>query len=80
MTETNIKKPTPLKAIRAKCVDCCCGSQYEVKLCPAEDCPLWPYRFGKNPIRKELTPAQKKHLESLKQYRFAKNTAENLRE
>lgn len=41
----------PVKAIRAKCLDCCCGSELEVKLCPCEDCPLHPYRFGKNPFR-----------------------------
>ena len=40
---------TPIKAIRAKCLDCCCGQSNEVKLCPCTDCPLYPYRFGKNP-------------------------------
>ena len=40
---------TPIKAIRAKCLDCCCGSSNEVKLCPASDCPLYLYRFGHNP-------------------------------
>lgn len=40
---------TPMKAIRLKCLDCCCGSYKEVKLCPAEDCTLHPYRFGKRP-------------------------------
>ena len=45
---------TPMKAIRAKCLDCCCGQAYEVKLCPSEDCPLWPYRFGHNPNRKGI--------------------------
>ena len=25
---------TPMKAIRAKCLDCCAGSQAEVRLCP----------------------------------------------
>lgn len=42
---------TPLKAIRAKCLDCVCGQANEVKLCPCEDCPLWQYRFGHNPKR-----------------------------
>ena len=42
---------TPLKAIRAKCMDCCCESAYEVRMCPCSDCPLYPYRFGKNPRR-----------------------------
>lgn len=42
---------TPLKAIRAKCLDCCCGSSNEVRLCPCPDCYLYPYRFGHNPNR-----------------------------
>ncbi len=42
---------TPLRAIRAKCLDCCCGFANEVKLCTAEKCPLHPFRFGKNPNR-----------------------------
>ena len=40
---------TPLKAIRAKCLDCCGGQKQEVKRCPCEDCTLRPFRFGKNP-------------------------------
>lgn len=40
---------TPLKAIRLKCLDCCIGSSNEVELCPCRDCPLWMFRFGKNP-------------------------------
>lgn len=43
---------TPLKAIRAKCLDCCCGQSFEVRLCPIKDCPLYPYRDGHNPNRK----------------------------
>jgi hypothetical protein len=39
----------PLKAIRAKCLDCCCGSAHEVRLCTAETCTLHPYRMGKRP-------------------------------
>lgn len=44
-------KVTPLKAIRAKCLDCSCGSTNEIKLCPVVDCSLYPFRFGKNPNR-----------------------------
>lgn len=40
---------TPLKAIREKCLDCCCGASAEVKLCPVTGCALWQYRFGHNP-------------------------------
>jgi hypothetical protein len=39
--------PPPLKAVRAECLSCCNGSAYEVSLCPAEACALWPLRFGR---------------------------------
>ena len=42
---------SPLKAIRAMCLDCCVYNKNEVKLCPATTCPLYPFRFGKNPFR-----------------------------
>lgn len=35
------------KAIRLKCIDCCCGNMAEVRKCPAINCPLWRYRMGK---------------------------------
>ena len=49
------------KAIRLKCLDCCCGSAHEVKLCPATSCPLHPFRFGTDPYRtkRELSPEQR---------------------
>lgn len=40
---------TPIKAIRARCLDCACGSATEVRLCPCTDCALWPYRLGHRP-------------------------------
>lgn len=43
------KHITPLRAIRAKCLDCCCGSPAEVSDCPCVDCSLYQFRFGKNP-------------------------------
>lgn len=43
---------SPLKAIRANCIECCCGNRNEVKLCPSTNCPLWAFRLGKNPYRK----------------------------
>lgn len=54
----------PLKAIREKCIDCCCGSLAEVKDCVTERCALFPYRMGKNPYRKrrEMTEEQKQVL------------------
>ena len=54
---------TPIKAIRAKCLDCMCGQAGEVRLCPIEDCALYPYRFGKNPyIKRELSPEQRQAM------------------
>lgn len=55
---------TPLKAIRAKCIDCCCGSSNEVKLCTVTSCPLYDFRFGKNPYRKkrELSDEQREAM------------------
>ena len=43
---------TPMKAIRAKCLDCVCESAQEVRLCPSTGCHLYPYRMGHNPNRK----------------------------
>ena len=45
----------PVKVIREKCIDCCCGSVYKVAKCTAEKCPLHPWRMGKNPYRKART-------------------------
>lgn len=58
---------TPIKAIRAKCVDCMCGSVYEVALCPSEDCPLWAFRFGKNPNIKLSEEERVKRAERARQ-------------
>ena len=43
------KKMTPTKAIRKKCKDCTGGQCLEIKYCPILNCPLWAFRFGKNP-------------------------------
>lgn len=55
---------TPIKAIRAKCLDCMCGNVNEVKLCPSSDCSLFPYRFGTNHNikRKEYTEEERAEL------------------
>ena len=44
-----MKVLTPIKAIRAYCIECSGGMTKEVKLCPVENCPLYPYRMGKRP-------------------------------
>lgn len=40
---------TPMKAIRAKCLDCTGGQPKEVRQCAVPKCPLYVYRFGKRP-------------------------------
>ena len=35
------------KAIRMKCLDCCADQMAEVRKCPANNCPLWRYRMGR---------------------------------
>ena len=46
------------KAIRMKCLDCCCDQLAEVRKCPATNCPLWRYRMGKEE-NDELKPVRK---------------------
>ena len=40
---------TPVKAIRAFCLECSGGSRKDLAECTAKDCTLYPFRFGKNP-------------------------------
>ena len=62
---------TPIKSIRAKCLDCSGYQPKEIRNCPMTDCFLYPYRMGKNPNRKGLRPVcipirQKTSVEPLK--------------
>jgi len=41
-----MERLTRSQAIRAKCLDCCCGQYTEVKKCTVTKCPLWIYRLG----------------------------------
>ena len=47
------------KAIRMKCLDCCCDNMAEVRKCPVIHCPLWRYRMGKEE-NDELKPIREK--------------------
>lgn len=42
---------TPLKAIRAKCLECSNFQYDEVRLCPCTDCALYEYRMGHRPYK-----------------------------
>src|SRR5450631_3713965 len=53
-------EPEPvLKAIRRKCLDCSGRSPAEVADCLVRQCPLFPFRFGKNPWRPPPSEAQR---------------------
>lgn len=47
---------TPVKAIRAHCLECSNQQPSEVRDCHLTACPLWPYRMGKNPNRAGMGP------------------------
>jgi hypothetical protein len=49
-----MKNLSPIKAIRKHCLECSSGSKGEVKNCIITDCPLYPFRLGKNPNRKGI--------------------------
>ena len=45
---------TPVAAIRARCLACAKGKAAVVRKCVQQDCPLFQYRFGRNPARKGI--------------------------
>ena len=47
---------TPVRAIRQKCLECA-GSSRAATRCEKEDCPLYPYRTGRNPARAGIGPS-----------------------
>ena len=61
------KRLTPIKAIRAKCLDCCCTG-----------CALYPYREGHNPfIQKQEWTEERKAAQKA---RMAQNIHSPIRE
>jgi len=70
-----LNKTTPLKAIRLKCLDCCNNSHKEVDLCIIPECPLFQFRYGKNPyIKKNLSEEAKQSLrKQLQKNKLAKH-------
>lgn len=47
------KHLTPIKAIRAKCIDCSCSQISEIRDCQITSCSLHPYRMGKRPTKSD---------------------------
>ena len=51
--KTNTHKKTPLiRVIRKACMYCTLNKPSEIRKCYINECPLWPYRMGKNPHHK----------------------------
>jgi hypothetical protein len=49
-----------LRVIRINCIECCGGSEAEVRRCRMFWCPFWPYRMATNPfVKRSLTDSQK---------------------
>lgn len=69
-----------LRVIREKCLDCVCGVVPEVKRCPSEDCPLWPYRMGKNPFKVRTPNDTAEKREGPDTFYWKRKTAQNERE
>lgn len=65
-------KKSPIKAIRAKCLDCCCDQREEVKLCQVKGCPLYPFRMGKNPFRIKRVMSEEQKFEAGERLRKAR--------
>lgn len=69
----------PLKAIRLKCLDCSGDSAEEARKCVIPDCPLFPFRFGKNPFRTPMSEEKRKERgERLNRARLAKQEQASL--
>ena len=69
---------SPLKAIRANCVDCMGGHARLVSSCELVDCPLWPYRMGKNPFHtRKMTDEQRQRLVDQGKRAAAEKTVSN---
>ena len=65
---------TPAKAIRQYCLSCCLEQPIEVKLCPDDECPLHPFRFGRNPYIKKTAAQLEAARKGLEVARMAKNS------
>ena len=61
---------TPLKAIKARCIDCC-GDDHPRK-CVCFNCSLYPFRLGKNTLLKPRV------ISEARKHRLLKNLQKNM--
>lgn len=67
---------SPIRAIRAYCLNCVCGNSAEVRSCELTKCPLHPFRFGKNPFTKR-TLTEEQRQEAAKRLLKARENQKN---
>lgn len=65
MTQQQVKRYTPTKAIRAKCLYCMMGSTKEVGLCHLVGCEIYGYRRGRRGPEATATPLKAIHAKCL---------------
>lgn len=59
---------TPLQAIYAKCLECCCQQITEVHLCPAKKCPLYEFHTKVKKPRQMSEEAREKARQRMIQF------------
>lgn len=53
------QKMSRAKAVREKCLDCCCWDSAEVRRCTSVNCPLHPFRMGTESKTREINLKEK---------------------
>lgn len=48
-----------LAAVRLHCIECMGGVRSEVEICTAPECPLYPYRRGQSPRKRQMSEEQR---------------------
>jgi hypothetical protein len=64
------KRLTPCQAIHKKCIECSGGNQKAPLKCQDENCPLWHFRMGHNPMRQGI--GNKKDFDGLRRGNLSK--------
>lgn len=62
---------SPLKGIHVFCIDCQ-GSARQVTNCTKENCPLWPFRTGKNSTRAKRVMSEEQRLAAAERFKKAR--------
>ena len=67
---------TPLKAIKARCIDCC-GDDHPRK-CICTNCALYPFRLGKNTLLRPRVMSNKQKQRLIKNLQKDREISSNV--